>query len=114
MNYNTSTQFVLFTIYFKGSKYRNFLGTIPEIYNHSKEGKLYYVFIKDFIYNKIYAIFGAEIIGEIVYDRISITEFYRLRKDVPEFETLFKNELSNVTTNVGENHIIASESNKAK
>jgi len=109
MNFNNSSQYMLFTIHFKGSKFKNFLGVLPRIYNYYKGGKFYYFYVNDFIYKKIYTIFDPRTIGEIVYERISNTEFYILKKDVPQFETLFENELYNVTRDVSKNNLGTSQ-----
>ena len=54
MNVNISSQFLLFTIHFKGEKPENFLASLQPIYNLQKWRSFYYDFIKDFveIFNK--------------------------------------------------------------
>ena len=72
MNYNDTEQYMLFTIYFIGSNYVNFLAKLPKIYNKHKGSKFYYIFVKDFIHKNIYTIFGKEIIGEVIYLLLNI------------------------------------------
>ncbi len=111
MIYNDTEQYMLFTIHFIGSNYINFLARLPKIYNKHKGSKFYYIFVKDFIHKNIYTIFGKEIIGEINYERISVIEYYLLRKDVPLLEEIFKPKLQNASRNVTKNHIFTSKLN---
>jgi hypothetical protein len=114
MKYSESSQYMLFTIYFIGEKQENYLASLPKLYLQYKGNKFYYEYIKEFIYNIIYSIFEKDTIGEIVYNRISVIEYYDLLTDVPMFREISNKELSNAKRNGRKNYICTSKSNKKK
>ena len=89
MTYSFYTPFFLLTVISYQKKEENYLLNLPILARY-RDSKLYFYYLKKFVFYKIRFTFE----NEIVLQRISLVEFYKLKElGTPEIKPILEEEL---------------------